>query len=101
MLRLGQILGGQHAGGLGIVEQVKVGNPGESRQPAADLAVYYQHLIWKSPCRAREGPLGFLEMLVYCFSVKEEPIQMLSGSGLISFPSSCPCFPVLTYQSRP
>lgn len=45
MLRLGQILGGQCAGGLGIVEQVKVGNPGESRQPDADLAVYYQHLI--------------------------------------------------------
>lgn len=59
VLRLGQMLGDQHSGGLGIPEQRKVGNPWESQQPGADLVVSYQHPTWKSPSRARRGHWGF------------------------------------------
>lgn len=57
------MLGAQHSDGLGIAEQLKVGDTEESWQPGADLAVPSWH-IWKSLCSARQGPLGVLRKLV-------------------------------------
>lgn len=71
MLRPGQMLAAQQSDGLGIAEQLKVGDAGESWQPGADLPGCPLPAHLEKPLQCQAGATGGSREAGYCLSVKE------------------------------